>query len=166
MTRKLLVGPFITCFAAWTYGNGTLPLLPLYALDLGASRMASGFFLAFAYLCIAVSTMATGMLPETFRHRRLLLIASGVPLIVLQQPGGFQHSGGDRRDGSPRFWLTVRKVAACAAEGRAGKSRGWSSAFRVGIGWSPACVTGRRSTSEWSGASNRPLSKVPFRYLY
>lgn len=83
MRRKFLLGPFIACLAAWTYGNGTLPLLPLYALDLGASRTASGFFLAFAYLCIAVGTMAAGMLPETFRHRRLLLVASGVPFIVL-----------------------------------------------------------------------------------
>ena len=83
MHRKYLVGPFIACFAGWTYGNGALPLLPLYALDLGASRTASGLFLAFAYLCIAAGTMTSGMLPETFRRRKLLLVASGVPFIVL-----------------------------------------------------------------------------------
>jgi MFS family permease len=83
MRRKYLLGPFIACFAGWTYGNGVLPLLPLYALELGASRTASGFFLAFAYLCIAVGTMSSGMLPETFRHRKLLIVASAVPFIVL-----------------------------------------------------------------------------------
>ncbi len=50
MRRKFLMEPFIAGLAGWTYGNGALPLLPLYALDLGASRTASGFFLAFAYL--------------------------------------------------------------------------------------------------------------------
>jgi len=36
MRRKFFVGPFIACLAAWTGGNGPLPLLPLYALDLSA----------------------------------------------------------------------------------------------------------------------------------
>ncbi|OHD74416.1 MAG: hypothetical protein A2177_12690 [Spirochaetes bacterium RBG_13_68_11] len=31
MQRKYLVGSFVCTFSCWTYGNGTLPLLPLSA---------------------------------------------------------------------------------------------------------------------------------------
>jgi MFS family permease len=83
MRRKYLVGPFIIGLAAWTYGNGILPLLPLYAVELGASQAASGLFLASCFFCIAIGNMAPAILPKTFHHRRLLLIASGVPFVVL-----------------------------------------------------------------------------------
>jgi hypothetical protein len=33
MRSKYLVSPFICCLAAWTYANGTVPLLPLYAME-------------------------------------------------------------------------------------------------------------------------------------
>ena len=81
--RKYLVGPFICCLATWTLGNGTLPLLPLYAMERGASQSTSGLFLAFAFLCLALGTMAAGMLSKDFHHRRLLFVACGVPSIVL-----------------------------------------------------------------------------------
>ena len=81
MRRRYLVGPFVCCLAVWTYGNGILPLLPLYAIERGASPATSGVFLAFTYFCLALGNMAPGMLPKTFRHRRLLLLASGIVFI-------------------------------------------------------------------------------------
>jgi MFS transporter, ACS family, hexuronate transporter len=83
MSKKYLVGPFIICLAPWIYGNGTLPLLPLYAIDRGGSQASSGLFLAFAFLCLALGNMAPAMLPKTFHHRRLVLIACGIPFSVL-----------------------------------------------------------------------------------
>jgi MFS family permease len=88
MRRKYLLGPFLCFLATWTCGNGLLPLLPLYAMERGASQAASGLFLAFAYLCIALGTMAAGTLPRTFRHRRLLLVACGIPQLPLVWLGG------------------------------------------------------------------------------
>ena len=83
MRRKYLVGPFIILLAAWTYGAGIVPLLPLYASDLGASKTLSGLSLAFCFACITVGNALPALLPRTFRHRRLLLIACGIPFVVL-----------------------------------------------------------------------------------
>jgi MFS family permease len=65
-----------------------MPLLPLYAMDLGASQAGSGLFLAFAFLCLALGNMTPGVLRKAFRHRRLLLVASGVLMMVLTWVGG------------------------------------------------------------------------------
>lgn len=88
MRRKYLVGPFICSFACWTLGNGLMPLLPLYAIDRGASRAISGLFFAFAFLCLALGTMISGMLSLARGKRKLLLIASGAPIVVLTWLGG------------------------------------------------------------------------------
>jgi MFS family permease len=81
--RKYLVGPFIGTFACWTLGGGTLPILPLYAMERGASESMSGLFLAFAFLCLALGTMATGLLPKDFRNRKWLIAASGLLMVGL-----------------------------------------------------------------------------------
>jgi MFS family permease len=67
--------------AAYTYGNGILPLLPLYAIERGATQATSGLFLAFTYFCVALGNMAPVMLPRNFRHRRLLLTISGIVFV-------------------------------------------------------------------------------------
>jgi MFS family permease len=86
--RRYLVAPFLCCLAPWTCGNGTIYLLPLYAKDLGATQAVSGLILGFAFLCIALGSMTPGLLPKGFRHRRLLLVASGALMIVLAWLGG------------------------------------------------------------------------------
>ena len=68
MKRQYLVGPFVCTFITWTYGNGTVPLLPLYAVDRGASPAGTGLFLAFLFLCLALGTAAAGLLPKRFAH--------------------------------------------------------------------------------------------------
>ena len=83
MRRKYLVGPIICTFACWTYGNGTLPILPLYAMERGASETSSGVFLAFAFLCLSLGTVATGLLPKNFVHRKWLIAASGLLMVGL-----------------------------------------------------------------------------------
>ena len=83
MRRRYLIGPFLCFLATWTVGNGTLPLLPLYAMAHGASQSTSGLFLAFAFFCLALGSMAPGMLSKTFRHRRPLLVACGVLIVIL-----------------------------------------------------------------------------------
>ena len=72
MGKKYLVGPFLCAFAAWTVGNGTVALLPLYAIERGASAAGSGLFLAFAFGCLALGTFAPGLLSKRFAHRRML----------------------------------------------------------------------------------------------
>lgn len=83
MRRSYLVGPFICCLAVWTFGNGTLPLLPLYAMELGASQQVSGLFLSFAFLCLALGNGIPAVLPKTFRKQRVLILAAALPPVVL-----------------------------------------------------------------------------------
>ena len=78
MTKKYLVGPFLCTLSCWIVGNGTICLLPLYAIQRGASESGSGLFLAFAFGCLAIGTFAPGLLPKHFARRRLLLVAAGV----------------------------------------------------------------------------------------
>ena len=83
MRRKYLVGPFLCLLACWTVGNGTIPVLPLYVIEQGGSQSTSGLFLAFAFFCLALGNMTPGILSRTFHHRKLLLVASGVPIVIL-----------------------------------------------------------------------------------
>jgi MFS family permease len=84
--KKYLVGPFLCSFAVWTVGNGTLALVPLYAIERGASAAGSGLFLAFAFGCLALGTFAPGLLPRRFAHRRMLLVATGILWVFVFLP--------------------------------------------------------------------------------
>lgn len=77
------MGPFLSTLAVWIYGNGVLPLLPLYAIERGASETTSGLFLAFAFLCLALGTFTTGLLPRDFRNRKWLIVTSGLLMVGL-----------------------------------------------------------------------------------
>jgi len=69
MRRMYLVGPILCSLACWTFGNGIAPLLPLCAIERGASRASSGLFFAFSFLCLALGTFAAGILPKTAAPR-------------------------------------------------------------------------------------------------
>jgi DHA1 family tetracycline resistance protein-like MFS transporter len=60
-----------------------MALLPIYALERGASKTSSGLFLAFAYLCLALGTVATGLLSKDFKHRKWLIVTSGLLMVSL-----------------------------------------------------------------------------------
>jgi MFS family permease len=83
MGKKYLVGPFLCTLAGWIVGNGTIALLPLYAIERGASAAGSGLMLAFAFGCLALGTFAPGLLPKHFAHRRTLLVTSGILWVLL-----------------------------------------------------------------------------------
>ena len=82
MRKKYLVGPFLCTLSCWIVGNGTISLLPLYAIQRGASTAGSGLFLAFAFGCLALGTFAPGMLPGNFSHRRMVLTLTGVAQVT------------------------------------------------------------------------------------
>jgi len=82
MRRTYLVGPFLSTLSCWIVGNGTISLLPLYAMQRGASQAGSGVFLSFAFVCLALGTFAPGLLPKGFARRRLLVVAAGLLLMI------------------------------------------------------------------------------------
>jgi MFS family permease len=60
-----------------------MPLLPVYALNLGASQALAGYYLAFAFAAIAAGTFFAGWLTDKLQRRKLLLIVSGATMIPL-----------------------------------------------------------------------------------
>jgi MFS family permease len=83
MSKKQLLLLFFGCLVPWTIGSGLLPLLPVYALQLGASQALAGYYLAFAFLALAAGTFFAGWLADKLQRRKLLLIVSGATMIPL-----------------------------------------------------------------------------------
>jgi MFS family permease len=84
MNKKQLAGLFLCNFAPFVVGSGALPLLPVYAAALGAPPVVAGYYLAIAYLGLAVGTFAAGWVSDRVHHRRALLVAGagvGIPTL-------------------------------------------------------------------------------------
>jgi len=77
MGKKQLVGLFICSLLLWTYGNGLLPLLPVYAKKLGAESDAIGYYMSSIYIAIALSTLTAGWLSDRLQNRKRLLWVAG-----------------------------------------------------------------------------------------
>jgi MFS family permease len=83
ISSKQLVSLFICSLVPWTVGNGLLPLLPVYAIKLGADSTMAGFYLAISYIAIASGAISAGWVSGSrFRRKLPLIIASsfGVPI--------------------------------------------------------------------------------------
>ena len=78
MSRKQLVTLFACSMASWAVGSGLMPLSPVYALKLGASQAAAGYYLSFAFAMLAAGNFFAGWLSDRLQRRKLLLIVSGV----------------------------------------------------------------------------------------
>ncbi|MBN1247452.1 MAG: MFS transporter [Anaerolineae bacterium] len=90
MSRKQMVALFLCNFVPWAFGSGVLPLLPLYAVELGAGETVAGTYLALVYLAMTVGSMGAGWVATLFHSRKIPLIAAGVtcvPLIWLMGQG-------------------------------------------------------------------------------
>ena len=78
MRKKQLIPIFLCSCIIWSLGNGLLPLLPIYAKQLGASASVIGYYLAISYASLAVGTLSAGWLADLFQNRKLLLIIAGI----------------------------------------------------------------------------------------
>jgi MFS family permease len=86
MNQKQLLALFVCSLVPWTIGNGLLPLLPVYAVQVGATPAMVGYYLSFSYLALATGTVIGGWLSDKLQRRKLLLIAAsvvGTPIIWL-----------------------------------------------------------------------------------
>jgi len=80
ISRKQLASLFVCSLVPWIVGNGLLPLLPVYAVKLGADSTMAGFYLAFSYLALALGAVSAGWVSGS-RYRRKL------PLIIISMAG-------------------------------------------------------------------------------
>jgi DHA1 family multidrug resistance protein-like MFS transporter len=78
MSKKQLATLFLCNLVPWTAGNGLVPLLPVYATQLGADSAVSGYYLAFSYLAIALGALSAGWVSDRFQRRKLPLILAGI----------------------------------------------------------------------------------------
>lgn len=78
MSNKQLTALFLCSIVPWSAGNGLVPLLPLYATQLGADAAVAGYYLAFSYLAIALGALSAGWVSDTFQRRKLPLVIAGI----------------------------------------------------------------------------------------
>jgi MFS family permease len=86
ISRKQLASLFICSLIPWIVGNGLIPLLPVYAVKLGADSTVAGLYLAFSYLAIALGSVSAGWVSDSrFRRKIPLIITSiiGIPFTFL-----------------------------------------------------------------------------------
>jgi MFS family permease len=76
MSRKQLSLLFACSLVPWIVGNGMLPLLPVYATQLGADPAVVGFYLSFAFLALTAGTLGAGWLSDRLQSRKVPLVAS------------------------------------------------------------------------------------------
>ena len=78
MSKKQLSTLFLCSLIYWTIGNGLLPLLPVYATQLGAAPSVIGSYLSIVYIGLAMGTITAGWLSDKFQRRKIMLIINGV----------------------------------------------------------------------------------------
>ena len=74
---------FASSLFIWTIGNGLVPILPVYALELETSEAVTGYYLAFAFICLTAGTFFTGWLTDKLQHRKLVFIIARTTMIPL-----------------------------------------------------------------------------------
>jgi len=91
MPKKQSLALFVCSLVPWTVGNGLLPLLPVYATQLGADPRTAGNYLAFSYVAIAFGAISAGWISDGFQRRKIPLIIvsmAGIPVCWLMGRAG------------------------------------------------------------------------------
>jgi MFS family permease len=76
MKRKQLAALFICNLAPYFVGNLLLALLPIYAIDLGASQTIAGIYLGLAFATLAIGTLLSGWLSDRFQRRKQMILGA------------------------------------------------------------------------------------------
>jgi len=78
MNRKLLIVLFVSSLIPGIIGNGLLPLLPVYASQLGAAPGLVGAYLAISYLALVLGSLGAGWVSNRFQRRKVVFIVAGI----------------------------------------------------------------------------------------
>ena len=81
MGKKQLAVLLLCWLVNQTAGSGQLPLLPVYAVQLGAGAVFTGYYMAFALATLTAGTIIAGWLSDALQHRKALLIIAGIAII-------------------------------------------------------------------------------------
>jgi MFS family permease len=78
MSKKQLGALFLSSLAMFTAGNGLIPLLPIYAIQLGAEAAIAGYYLSFSYFMLALGVFIAGWLSDLYQNRKRTLFIAGL----------------------------------------------------------------------------------------
>ena len=78
MSKRQLVALFLCSLIGWVIAQGTLALLPVYAVRLGADPSSIGNYLALAFGALTVGTIGAGWLSDRFQRRKAMLVVAGL----------------------------------------------------------------------------------------
>jgi len=92
MSRKQFAALFLASLIPWTVGNGLFPLLPVYAVRLGASSAVAGYYLTTAYIALALGALSAGWLSDGLHRRKLPLFVASLVNLPLPWLMGRAHS--------------------------------------------------------------------------
>jgi MFS family permease len=83
--NQQLISLFVCNFVIYFIGAGLMPILPLYAMEFGATATGAGLYMAFIFLSITVGTLLTGWLADRLTRKGLFIGAGlvGIPTLVL-----------------------------------------------------------------------------------
>ena len=76
MQRKQLAALFICNLVPYFIGNLLLALLPVYAIQLGASQTIAGIYLGLAFATLAIGTLLSGWLSDRFQRRKQMILGA------------------------------------------------------------------------------------------
>jgi MFS family permease len=77
ISKKQLFALFGCGLVSWTIIQGTIALLPVYAVRLGADPASTGTFLSLTFLAVTLGTLAAGWLADRFQRRKALIMLAG-----------------------------------------------------------------------------------------
>ena len=77
MKKTHLIALFTVSLVGWTFGNGLLPVLPVYAAHLKANPTSIGIYLAFTYTALILGILLAGFMADRWQVRQRLLVAVG-----------------------------------------------------------------------------------------
>jgi MFS family permease len=83
LSKKQLSLLFFCSVVSWAAGSGLTPLLPVYALKLGASQAVAGYYFSLAFAALAAGTFLGGWLVDKLQRRKLLMILFGAVVAPL-----------------------------------------------------------------------------------
>jgi len=83
MRKSQIISLFICNLVPYTVGNGLIPLLPIYAKQLGVGSAVAGYYLAFIYIAIAIGTVSAGWISDKFHRRKNPIIIAGLASIPI-----------------------------------------------------------------------------------
>ena len=78
MSRKQFSALFLCRLVVWSVGSGLLPILPVYASQLGAEPTLVGYYLSFSFLALVLGSVLAGWFSDRFQQRKALIIVTAV----------------------------------------------------------------------------------------